>query len=189
MKKSIENSSASIKSQSIRCKSQLKWECSFKCCWLWWGAEPWHLLGHLLSFTHLLCSVWNVLPDTANLSILFLKSQGFLLTSGQCASKRIRAAFESKRRVVTRLKAFCLPLLTGSKQTTVVLAFILVVSLPWELLANTYLKREMQEPLVSSHESRGTCRWLRQQKLKRCCPALTGEGWVDNHSSIATKMA
>lgn len=134
------------KRASTRYKSPLKWGCSFKSCWLWWEERHEVFGGHLLSFTHLLCTVWNVLSDTENLSILSLKTHGFLLSSGQCTSECIRAAFESTRYVVARLKAFCLSLLTGSKQTVVVLVLILILSLPWELLENTYLKSEMQEP-------------------------------------------
>lgn len=39
------------KNHSTCCKSPLKWECSFKCCWLWWGGEPWCLLG-AFAFLH-----------------------------------------------------------------------------------------------------------------------------------------
>lgn len=39
------------RSQSTCSQSPLKWECSFKCCWLWWGGEAWCLLG-ALAFLH-----------------------------------------------------------------------------------------------------------------------------------------
>lgn len=41
------------KSQNTCCKALLKWECSFKCCWLWWGGEAWSLPG---AFAFLLSS-------------------------------------------------------------------------------------------------------------------------------------
>lgn len=41
------------KSQNTCCKALLKWECSFKCRWLWWGGEAWSLPG---AFAFLLSS-------------------------------------------------------------------------------------------------------------------------------------
>lgn len=146
LKKSIESSSASIKRARTHVIS-LHWNGNALSSAIGFGGKERHEVfrGHLVSFTHLLCNVWNVLSVTETLSILPLKTHGFFLSSGQCTSKCIRAAFESTRYVVTRLKAFCLPLLTGSKQTIVVLVLILILSLLWELLENTYLKSEMQE--------------------------------------------
>lgn len=147
MKKSIENSSASIEKARTRVV-RLCWNGNALSSAVGFGGEERHEVfqGHLLSFSYLLCSVWNILSDTENLSILSPKTHGFLLSSGQRTSEWIRAAFESTRCVVTRLKAFCLRLLTDCKQTIVVLVLILILSLPWELLENIYLKSEIQEP-------------------------------------------
>lgn len=101
---------------------------------------------HLLSFCHILSDVWNILSDTENRYILFQRTHAILLIYVQYTSKHIRPAFESTRYMVTRMKAFCLPLLIYCKQIIVVLLSILILSLPWELLEKVYLKREIQEP-------------------------------------------
>lgn len=111
--KSIESGSASIKRVKTHVIS-LHWNGNALSSAIGFGGEAWSLPGafaFLHSFVQRLKGSlrhWNPLHSVS-------ENMWFSPQFGQHASKCIRAVFESTRYVVTRLKAFCLPLLTGRK--------------------------------------------------------------------------